>query len=895
MTALRRLARLFFRFVVVWVVDIVSLIATAAVFPAISLGGIPGEGGAPVAVAAALVLGVVNLLIRPLVLLLGLPFGFFATFGLGLVANAAALKIAAGLLPGFEVNSWLAAFLGGIVFAIINTVITGVTTVDDEDSFYQGLVERLAARSPFKAAVDEGRGLVMMELDGLSYWHFQKALDAGYMPTLKAMMDEDGYRLSRTDCGLPSQTSACQAGIMFGDNYDIPAFRWLDKDLGRLMVSTKDAAALNERYAHGNGLMRQGSSINNLLTGDAEKSLLTMANVKTGTDEEKKRRAQDVYLLMLNPYFLMRSFGLFLWDVILELYQSWQQRRQDVQPRLDRMHKGYPFLRAACTTILRDIPANLVSLDILRGSPAIYATYVGYDEVAHHSGPWTTDAFGTLRQFDQVVARLRDIIERKAPRHYDLILLSDHGQSFGPTFKQRYGTDLKSFIEAHLPQGTRVAQTASGDEGVVSVGAMGDELANIQEQGVGGNVGRAVVDRAQEAATRDVAAQEAADIAAVAAANITVCGSGNIAQVYFDLFPRKVLKSELDTAYPGLVESLIGHEGVGFVVAYADDGTPIAYGKGGSRDLHSGAVTGADPMLNYASDHSPVELRAAQVRRVADFPHAGDLMVNSPVYPDGTVAAMEELIGNHGGLGGEQTDAFMFHPGDMDVPATTNSADVFAILNARRGLPPPPPQPKAAPLKGLDAWSPGVLATGLGRLGTWLGYAARAIFLDSGAYRGIVGDAYMTGPAVVIGVVTSLWVSVVRSGGVNLTDMGLRTLLWVTAIAVTFGAARLLGGRGDFTATLRALGFAQSAYVVTLLAIYPPLAPVTRIIATALFFFGAWIGAAQAHELKGWRSLVLPVVAVLVAVVSVAVLSRLLLGAQYTLQSVGQELGVLGQ
>jgi hypothetical protein len=34
--------------------------------------------------------------------------------------------------------------------------------------------------------------------------------------------------------------------------------------------------------------------------------------------------------------------------------------------------------------------------------------------------------------------------------------------------------------------------------------------------------------------------------------------------------------------------------------------------------------------------------------------------VISTLYPDGTVAALEELIGNHGGLDGEQTDAFIF-------------------------------------------------------------------------------------------------------------------------------------------------------------------------------------------------------------------------------------------
>ena len=62
-----------------------------------------------------------------------------------------------------------------------------------------------------------------------------------------------------------------------------------------------------------------------------------------------------------------------------------------------------------------------------------------------------------------------------------------------------------------------------------------------------------------------------------------------------------------------------------------------------------------------------LETRIWQLKRVMDFPHAGDLWLISTVYPDGTVAALEELIGNHGGLGGEQTDAFVFHPADMAV------------------------------------------------------------------------------------------------------------------------------------------------------------------------------------------------------------------------------------
>ncbi len=173
------------------------------------------------------------------------------------------------------------------MFAAINTVVTNSLTVSESDSFYQKLVEGLARRSPFPDANDGKRGLVMLEIDGLSYWHIQKAIADGYMPTLRRMLDE-GYELSRVDCGLPSQTSACQSGIMFGDNTDIPAFRWYDKDQGRLFVSGRDAAAINARYAKGNGLMRNGSSINNMMNGDAAKSLLTLSHMTQGQRRREK-------------------------------------------------------------------------------------------------------------------------------------------------------------------------------------------------------------------------------------------------------------------------------------------------------------------------------------------------------------------------------------------------------------------------------------------------------------------------------------------------------------------------------------------------------------------------------------------------------------------------------
>ncbi len=894
MDAIRYVLRWLLRFGVVWAVDGISLLVAALIVPGTNLLAATLGDRLVVAAAAAFALGIVNLLIRPLILLLALPLGFFATFIIGLFANAFTLLITARLLPFFRVEGFLAALGGGLVLAAVNTVLTGVITLDDEGSFYEGIVERIARRQTFRGAVEPGRGLVMLEIDGLSYWHMKHALEAGMLPTLSQMMRDDGYVLSRVDCGLPSQTSACQAGILFGDNHDIPAFRWFDKDQQKLFVSGADAPAINARYALGHGLLRGGSSINNMLNGDAEKSILTLADLRSGSRDEKSRRAQDIYLLAANPYFLMRTIVLMFGDALLEIYQYLKARLRNIQPRVDRLQHFYPLMRAATTVLMRDVAAYLTALDILRGAPAIYVTWPGYDEVAHHSGPWSRDAFGVLKKYDRVIRHVRSFIQHKAPRPYDLIVLSDHGQSFGATFKQRYGLTLKEFIEQQLPAGTTVHQRIGGDTGVIALSAVSGELENVQQQGLGGRVGGAVVKRGQRAAQRAAtryAGPPEGDLGGQPAAQVVAFGSGNLAQVYFDLQPRRITLEELDAAYPGMAEALVAHEGIGLVGGYGDADTPIILGKMGRRNLRTGEVIGEDPLKPYGD----VPLRAWQIQRVMEFPHAGDLMVMSTIYPDGTVAALEELIGSHGGLGGEQTDAFLFHPSDMVVGETRNSTDVFRILNARRGLPAPEPRARVAdPQTQPRAWDVANLVSGVIRQPSrWLGRALRCLILDRSAFAEVAADPRMTGPAVLLTLLGLAAIVIFGATGWRVTTWLEQIGVWLTAVLAIFGAGRLLGGRASYTSALRGLGFAATAHLINLVALIPPLEPLARLITLVASFVATGMAAAEAHELRGWRTLILPVVGMGLFLVGISVFAVLFAGAELTITTLGRNLGLI--
>ena len=139
MNSVQTFWRRLFRFIVVWFVDTLSLLATASLLPGINLLGNDWQTRLTAAAAAALVLGIVNLIFRPIILLFSLPFGFIVVFVVGLLVNALTLWLTAWLIPALEVNGFLSAFVGGLVFSIVNTLLTAGTMTGADDITAHGL------------------------------------------------------------------------------------------------------------------------------------------------------------------------------------------------------------------------------------------------------------------------------------------------------------------------------------------------------------------------------------------------------------------------------------------------------------------------------------------------------------------------------------------------------------------------------------------------------------------------------------------------------------------------------------------------------------------------------------------------------------------------------------
>jgi hypothetical protein len=343
--------------------------------------------------------------------------------------------------------------------------------------------------------------------------------------------------------------------------------------------------------------------------------------------------------------------------------------------------------------------------------------------------------------------------------------------------------------------------------------------------------------------------------------------------------------SDLNTAYPGLVDAVVQHEGVAFVIATDDTGAPLVFGKGGARNLRTGEMSGEDPLLPYGD----LALRVWQLQRLAEFPSSGDLTVMGALYANGTVAALEELIGNHGGLGGEQTDSFLLHPADLEVPPTRCTTDIFPLLNARRGLPAPR---LAVPQEDPRGdWSLSTLWRGLRRVGVWVPLALRTLVLDRAAYRAIATAADMTGPAVLISLV-GVFISTLVSSTNPMPAFITRYGLWWLTVLVVHGAAHIVRGKGTFMNTFRVLGFAQMVSVLQLLRLIPGLESAAAFAASLLSIFVVWLSLSEAHQVRGWRTVLLPVAYLSLFVVGAVVAFTLISGLSVALDTLLSAFGL---
>jgi hypothetical protein len=607
------------------------------------------------------------------------------------------IGVALVVTPGINVDDVLVAFLASWVYALVMTLISWLFSINTQN-YLVVHAARLNVRRPHGAVAPppEEReeapvpGVLFVQIDGMPAPVLENEIRSGNLPTISRWIRSGSHTWTEWQARVPSTTPVSQAGLLHGSTEGIPAFRWYERDRGRLMVANHppDAALIESRLSDGRGLLADdGVSISNLFSGDAPTSLLTMSGLKN-------RRAglgpsYSYAAFFTHPAGFLRAVLVTFGEMVKEVFQGRRQVRRDVQPRVDR--KGaYIALRGVTNGFLRDLNVALVVEAMLTGARSIYVDFVDYDEIAHHAGVTRPESLAALFGIDSVLASLEAFVASGAtPRPYHVVLVSDHGQSQGSTFRQRYGQSLEEYVASLMSDGGSDATAAATAE-VEAWGPVNIFLSQLSTQGSVPSrlTRRALRGRDAESAlgptsaeqeraassTRDGGRASPIDDGRAAPTDgappeggaggrppLVVIGSGNLGGIWFARERRRLLLSDIERLHPGLTQSLASHPGVGFIVVMSEGG-PVAVGAEGTHLLPTGEVAGTDPLHGFGQD------AAAEFCRVAEFEHAPDIYVNSlydPVLDE--VAAFEELVGCHGGLGGWQTRPILVHPADWSL------------------------------------------------------------------------------------------------------------------------------------------------------------------------------------------------------------------------------------
>ena len=580
-----------------------------------------------------LFISLINALLWPILTRIAMPFLVF-TFGIGtLILNGLLLQFFA---PLFDIEiKGAAMILAPLAMAAVTTLLSSLITIEDDSSYYRSVLRD--AEKKRKTEIKDYPGLIIVEIDGLAYEVLCEAVERGYMPTIKEMIDSKAYNLRMWETDLSSQTGASQAGILHGNNEGIVAFRWIEKSNSNQMMQCSGITKvpeLEQRISDGNGLLvDNGASRSNLFSGDTDNVIFTFSKIL----DFKKLYNKAWYSVFSNPSNFARIIVLFLADMIREIWSQIMHSVKNVRPRINRGIAYIPT-RAATNVFMREINTSTLIGDMMVGDVDVaYSTYLGYDEIAHHSGVRDNDAWIALREMDKQIKHLTNA-NKYCPRDYQFVIQSDHGQTNGATFTQRYGETFEDFVKSLLPEDmTMFAKMNSND----------DHFAG---------------DYTPFSRKNKKIEKEKAEQKELSDSEIIVLASGNLAMIYLTQWSQRLTYEEMNSYFPELIPGIVENEYVGFILVKSQEHGDLAIGKNGTYFLDSDKIEGENPLEGFG-DHI-----AQHLKRTSSFEHTPDILVNSFYDKEADeVCAFEELVGSHGGAGGDQTKPFILYPSSWNV------------------------------------------------------------------------------------------------------------------------------------------------------------------------------------------------------------------------------------
>ncbi len=547
--------------------------------------------------------------------------------------------------------------------------------------FYRKRLSRsalLKRRLKLQDLPHQHKKFIIVQVDGLSYSLLHELCGTRYLPFLTKLLKS--YHVSRFDPGYPSTTPFVQAGIMYNENSNIPGFRFLDKKNKKeyVMGTAESARAIEDEISgKNNGILRGGTSIGNIFCGGATRSIITVAHLyKTETGQKNLR--DILALIILNPWATMKVIFSSTIEFCVELYESLLDIIKGI---LYNKHFNWPFIfpyfpffRTFINATVREISTETALLEMQRNVPYIYLTYGGYDWISHYRGPNSLSAFTLLKGIDADLRRLYRVARKN---DYDVYVLSDHGQVPAIPFDRLYYERFEDFVEriSHLPtKGLHSSQ----DERSSRMKYVYYKLHYYYEHmSFPLRIGIHALLKYMGRQLRKEHPESKIDWKNKK--QILMLYSSSLAQLYFTDSAHRCDLSEIEKKYPGFVEKLVGHPGVGFAIGKEGKDIVVLHAKG--KVILSGKEVKyiGERFLHMYGDEKKL---VKQIRYFADLKYSGDLIINGAFDGKRIIAFEHFHFGSHDSIGGRQCDAFFISKQKVSLDHVLNAKELYHIFSA---------------------------------------------------------------------------------------------------------------------------------------------------------------------------------------------------------------------
>ena len=533
----------------------------------------------------------------------------------------------------------------------------------------------------------EKKGFVIFQIDGLSYEALKKALSLNLMPHLKKIIKSDKYIFNRYFTGVPSDTPFFQAGLLYGDNDNIPGFRWIERETGEEIIFKKPESAgrIEELLAkNSRGLLIGGSSYVNLFSGGASRSTFTLSTFSIRYLFKKKVRNFDIFIVFVFHIFtFLKTFFYVFFEAVFEI----GERITDIlKNRRVRPEGFFPFARAMSNVIFKEIETFGAMMDISRGVPSIYLDYIGYDELSHHRGPYSYSALRTLKAIDRKLFHIYKAI-LKAERKYDFFIISDHGHTPSIPFSGLNGGKmLKNVVQDYTGGDFEIYEFDTGYNAVFK--RLFLYIGDFFKKGTCSKIfnkftGRIGLQKENE--YDDKIDWRTTDKI------IYIMDSGPMANIYFSGNTQRISVEAVEKKFGGLTAMLSCIKGIGFIAGVNNDGETVIYNNADKKFyeysyyLNNRNGKNIPPTIKHIVEgYKNVNERDAaflSLEKFSKFKNAGDLILFGE-YDGRNIINFENQMGAHGGIGGEQNEPFaVWNKGiPFDFGAVNNSCKIYEFL-----------------------------------------------------------------------------------------------------------------------------------------------------------------------------------------------------------------------